>query len=192
MRKVVMFNFVSMDGYFAGVDGDITWHPVDKEFDSFAGEFITQFDAALFGRITYDLFADYWPTAVDDPNTSPEDRAIAKALNDMTKIVVSSTEPKTGWQGTEWWPDITAQKVTELKQQDGKNIVIYGSGTIVKQLTDIGVIDEYHVIVGPLVLGAGKLLFEGVQPRQLELMNTKTFASGNVLLSYRSKVVAPE
>lgn len=184
MRKIIMFNFVTVDGYFAGTDGNIDWHPVDDEFNTFALDFITQCDTALFGRTTYDLFAGFWPTAVNNTNMTSEDHSIAQTLTDMRKIVITHNDLDSDWQNTETWQGIEADKINELKQQDGKNIVIYGSGTIVKQLTDLGLIDEYHVIIAPVILGGGKSLFEGNSQKQLTLAGSRIFSSGNVLLQY--------
>lgn len=183
-----MFNFVTADGYFAGLDGNIDWHPVDDEFNSFAVDFISQCDTALFGRTTYDLFAGFWPTAANDDGLTSEDRSIAGALNRMQKIVVTHTEFEPTWEHSEVWQDLNAQKIQELRQQEGKNIVIYGSGTIVKQLTELGLIDEYQIIIAPVILGGGKSLFEGNSQKQLKLTEAKTFNSGNVLLNYNTHV----
>jgi dihydrofolate reductase len=187
MRKIIMFNFVTVDGYFSGADGNIDWHPVDDEFNAFAVDFISQCDTALFGRVTYDLFASFWPTAVSDASLTADDHTIAKALNDMRKIVITHDKLDSDWQHSEAWQDLDAGKIQELKQEDGKDIVIYGSGTIVKQLTDLGLIDEYQMIVAPVILGGGRSLFEGDQRKQLTLTGTKVFSKGNVLLSYTAK-----
>lgn len=182
-----MFNFVTVDGYFAGTDGNIDWHPVDDEFNAFAVDFISQCDTGLFGRTTYDLFAGFWPTAASDASLTTDDHSIASALTKMRKIVVTHDVLSTDWENTETWPDIAAGKIKELKQQDGKNIVIYGSGTIVKQLTQLGLIDEYHLIITPVILGGGKSLFAGNSQKQFELTGTEVFEAGNVLLKYSPK-----
>ncbi len=179
-----MFNFVTLDGYFAGSDGNIDWHPVDDEFNLFAADFISQCDTALFGRTTYDLFAGFWPTVLSNANASPDDRSIAQSLNNMRKIVVSHNQSNTDWKNTETWQSLSVDKIKELKRQDGKNIVIYGSGTIVKQLTDLGLIDEYQIIVAPVILGSGKSLFDGSNQKMLKLTGIKMFNAGNVLLTY--------
>lgn len=191
MRKIVMFNFVTADGYFAGTDGNIDWHPVDEEFNSFAVDFIRECDMALFGRTTYDLFADFWPAAASDTSLDPEDLQIARALSEMRKIVITHENFEPNWANTQVWQDVDVGKIGELKQQNGKNIVIYGSGTIVKQLTDLDLIDEYHIIVAPVVLGGGKSLFEGNASKKLELIESKTFESGNVLLRYTPFAISP-
>lgn len=113
-----MFNFVTVDGYFAGTDGNIDWHPVDDEFNAFAVDFINKCDTVLFGRTTYDLFASFWPTATSDTSLTSEDHSIARALNMMRKIVITHNELDTEWEHTEMWQDITAEKIQELKQQD--------------------------------------------------------------------------
>lgn len=179
-----MFNFVTVDGYFAGADGNIDWHPVDDEFNKFAVDFISKCDTVLFGRTTYDLFADFWPTEKSDDTWTPEDHSISKSLSKMRKIVFTHDNLKPDWENTEVWNDIDVSKIKELKQQDGKNIVIYGSGTIVQQLTELGLIDEYHLIIAPVILGDGKSLFKGNQRKKLKLMSTKTFSNDNVLLCY--------
>lgn len=180
-----MFNFVTADGYFAGSDGNIDWHPVDKDFNGFAVNFIEQCDTALFGRTTYDLFAGFWPGAVDDLSLDAEDRKIAQALNDMQKIVITHNAFDPDWNNTVVWQNLDAESIHALKQGEGKSIVIYGSGTIVKQLTDMRLIDEYHVIVAPVILGEGKPLFAGNARTQLTLIASKSFTNGNVLLSYK-------
>jgi dihydrofolate reductase len=183
-----MFNFVTVDGYFAGTDGDIDWHTVDDEFNALAVDFIGQCDTALFGRTTYDLFADFWPTAINDDDLTSEDHSIAKALNDMRKIVITHNELTSDWNNTEVWHELNPEAVTALKQQDGKNIVIYGSGTIVKQLTDMGLIDEYQFIVAPVILGDGRSLFKGNDRLHLTLLESRNFNSGNALLRYVREV----
>jgi dihydrofolate reductase len=184
MKKIIMFNLVTLDGYFAGSDGNIDWHIVDKEFNSFAVGNIDQCDTAIFGRVTYDLFAGFWPNAVNDASMDADDHTIARGLTEMRKIVITHRELSSQWQNTEMWQDLDAAKINELKQQAGKNIVIFGSGTIVKQLTDLGLIDEYQIMIVPVILGSGKSLFEGNEQKKLKLTRTKVFSSGNVLLNY--------
>jgi dihydrofolate reductase len=184
MRKIVMFNFVSLDGFYAGEGDDISWHTVDAEFDNFSAELIKRFDAVIFGRITYDLFAGFWPKVVDDPKAGQADRTIAKALDDMTKIVFSHGGLQPEWKGTEVHNEIDPEFIKKLKEQPGKDIVIYGSGTIVRQLTDLGLIDEYKVIIAPVILGKGKQLFNGAHQANLTHIETRDFRGGNVLLTY--------
>jgi len=188
MRKVVMVNLVSVDGFFAGSDGNLDWHVVDDEFNRAAVEMIMRFDTILFGRVTYQLFEGYWPKAATDPSTSKEDRMIANKINEMTKAVFSRTLPHVDWENARLIKGDIAEEVRKLKQQPGKDIVIYGSGTIVQQLTNLGLIDEYQVMVNPVILGEGKPLFQNMQDMlNLKLASTRLFESGNVLLNYEPK-----
>jgi dihydrofolate reductase len=186
MRKIVMFNLVSVDGFFAGPDGNIDWHVVDEEFNQAAVAMIERFDTMLFGRTTYQLFESYWPNAAKDPATSKEDRIIADKINEMTKIVFSKTLDKVTWAHAQLVHALVPQAIENMKHQPGRDIVIYGSGTIVQQLTTLGLLDEYQLLVNPVILGTGKPLFKDVQGTlKLQLLSTKQFRSGNVLLTYQ-------
>lgn len=184
MRKIVVFNLISVDGYFAATDGNLDWHVVDPEFDTWAAKSIEEYDTALFGRTTYELFAGFWPGAIADPGTSAQDWVVAKALDKMTKIVFSTTLKKVGWHNSQILNEIDAQVISELKQQPGKSIVVYGSGTVVTQLAALGLVDEYRFMVSPVVLGEGRRMFGQIAKTDLKLLSSKPFSSGNVLLIY--------
>jgi dihydrofolate reductase len=181
-----MFNLVSVDGYFADTDGGLEWQITDKEFDKAATEMSQRFDTILFGRNTYELFKSYWPNALTAPETSPEDRAIAQKIDEMTKIVFSTKAIDTGWRNTRHISEITADAIEELKAADGNDIVIYGSGTIVQQLTRLRLIDEYQFMVNPVILGSGKLLFQDADRVDLKIIDSVRFGSGNLLLRYEA------
>ncbi len=181
-----MFNMVSVDGYFAGTDGNIDWHVVDDEFNKFGIEVLKRVDTILFGRVTYDLFESYWPGALKDPATGDDDRVIAKAIDDATKIVFSKTRKDLVWRNSKLLTEINAAEIQALKEQPGKDIVIYGSGTIVQQLTGMGLIDEFRLMVAPVILGNGKPLFKDVKKLNVKLTEARPFKSGNVLLTYTS------
>jgi dihydrofolate reductase len=188
MRKVVMVNLVSINGFFAGSDGNLDWHVVDDEFNRAAVEMIMRFDTILFGRVTYQLFEGYWPKAATDPSTSKEDRIIANKINEMAKAVFSRTLPDVGWENSKLIKGDIAEEVPKLKQQSGKDIVIYGSGTIVRQLTNLSLIDEYQLMVNPVILGEGKPLFQNTQNMlNLRLASSRVFESGNILLTYEPR-----
>lgn len=179
-----MFNLVSVDGFFAGVDGSIDWHVVDDEFNQYALEVIKDLDTILFGRVTYQIFEDFWPKALSDPKLSKEDQRIAQFIDSANKIVFSTTLGKVTWKNTTLLHVIDAGTIEKLKQETGKDLVIYGSGTLVRQLANLGLIDEYRVIVNPVILGKGKPLFEDIHKKNLTLLKTKKFNSGNILLCY--------
>jgi dihydrofolate reductase len=181
-----MFNLVTADGYFAGADGNLDWFVNDKEFDRLAAELIRRFDTILFGRVTYELFKSYWPNALTDPATSPEDRVIAQKIHDMSKIVFSTSVIDTDWNRSRVLSEVTVNEIEQLKSDDGGDIVIYGSSTIVQQLTDLGLVDEYQFIINPLILGDGKPLFKRSSRLNLKLLDTKVFDSGNVFLHYEA------
>ena len=172
---------VSLDGFFEGPNREIDWHNVDEEFNEFAIDQLNSMDVLLFGRVTYELMASYWPT----PAALRDDPIVAGKMNALPKIVVSKTLDKAEWNNTRLIKDHVAEEITKLKQQPGKDMAIFGSSDLAISLTGFGLIDEYRVMVNPVVLGSGKSLFQGIQDRlQLKLVKTKIFRSGNVLLYY--------
>ena len=184
MRKVVFFNLISLDGYFEGPGRDINWHHVDEEFNEFAIQQTGEFGALLFGRVTYELMAGYWPTEAakrDDPE-------IARLMNSLPKIVFSNTLDNAEWENTKLVRDNIVEEVTTLKEQPGKDIAIFGSSDLAVTFIDLGLIDELRIMINPVVLGDGKTLFSGIKSRlDLNLIKTRTFKSGNVLLYYEIK-----
>lgn len=195
MRKIIVSEMISVDGYFARENGDIDWHMVNEEFNEYAIKFLNTIDILLFGRITYQMFESYWPTAAKDPQTSPNDLEIAKLINTKTKIVFSKSLDKVEWEHAQLEKEITTEKIAELKKQPGKpahpsggNIVVYGSGTVVSALTNLGLVDEYFLFVAPVVLGNGKSLFKNLDKQlNLKLIETKTLENGVVLVRYETK-----
>src|SRR5437764_9022932 len=136
----------------------------------------------VFGRVTYDMMASFWPT----PAAKSANPVFAEVLNNSGKLVFSRTLKKADWQNTEVIGELTKDEILKLKQQPGKDMMIFGSGTIVTQLTKLGLIDEYQLMVNPVILGKGKPLFKDMQGRiNLKLVNTKRFRSGIVLLQYQ-------
>jgi dihydrofolate reductase len=186
MRKIVMWNLVSADGYFAAPDGGFDWFVWDADLDRFAAETIRRFDTVLLGRVTYEAFAAYWPKAAKDPNTKPDDLIIADKLDEMTKIVFSKSLDGARWKNSEIRGDLVPGEVEALKRQAGADIVIYGSGSIVDQLTQARLIDEYEFLVNPVILGGGKQLVANATAGtvRLDLVETRPFRTGNVLLRY--------
>lgn len=185
MRKIVVFNMVSVDGYFAGSDGNIDWHRVDDEFNQFAVEHTAEFGGLIFGSTTYKLFEDFWPQALKDPKTSDDDRKIAQIIDDMWKIVFSKTRTDFTWKNTKSYSEIDPQEVKKWKEYDGKDLAIFGSGTIVQQFANLDLIDEYRLMVNPVILGEGKSLFKDVKKTDLKLIKTREFKNGNILLYYQ-------
>jgi dihydrofolate reductase len=186
MRKIIVFNLVTVDGYFAGPHGEIDWHNYDAEMGEFSKVQMPTFGALMFGEVTYKLMESYWPT----PEGQKSEPLVAEIMNTIQKIVFSETmenvEDGPVWKNVKVLHTIQHEEIMALKQQEGKDIGIFGSGTIVQQLTNLGLIDEYRLVVNPLVLGQGKLLFDNIEKRlNLKLVNTKVFRNGNVLLYYQ-------
>ena len=187
MRKIIVFNLVSVDGFFAGPKGEIDWFNADEEFQNFSTENARSksSDMLIFGRVTYELMARYWPT----PDALKNDPVVAGFMNSVQKIVFSRAlkNVKEGphWKNIKILHEIKPEDIIKLKEQEGLNILIFGSGTIVQQFANLGLIDEYQLIVNPIVLGSGKYLFKDVKKMNLKLLSTRTFKSGNILLTYR-------
>jgi dihydrofolate reductase len=187
MKKIIMFNRVSMDGFFAGPNGEShEWFITDPEVDKAAHEMMEP-DTVLFGRVTYQIFENHWPKAEKDPKASKEAGATAKELKEMNKLVFSRTLNKVNWENSKLIKGNLTEEVRKLKQGSGPDIVIFGSGTIVQQLSAEGLMDEYLFVVTPVILGAGKSLFKDVKKLDLKLLETRVFKSGNVLLHYKAK-----
>ncbi len=182
MRKVIVFNHVTLDGYFTDKQGDMSWaHKRDPEWNAFVAQNASGGGVLLFGRITYDLMASYWPT----PAAMKNSPTVAEGINKVPKVVFSRTMDKASWNNTKLVKGDPAQEVRTLKASPGEDMVILGSGSIVSQLAQAGLIDEYQMVVCPIVLGDGKTLFEGVDKKlPLKLAKSRTFGNGNVLLSY--------
>jgi dihydrofolate reductase len=182
MRKLYVFNLITLDGFFEGPNRDITWHNVDEEFNEFAIDQLGKIDLLLFGRVTYELMASWWPT----PSAIATDPVVAAKMNAISKIVFSTKLEKAEWNNTRLVKKNVKEEISKLKNQPGKEIAIFGSSDLITSLVRTGLIDEYRIIVNPVVLGSGTPLFKEIRERlNLKLVKTKTFRNGNVLLYYQ-------
>jgi dihydrofolate reductase len=185
MQRLGVFNLMTLDGYFAGQNGDISWHMADAEFQEYAEKNSNSGSTLLFGRVTYELMASYWTSK----NALDNDSVVARGMNDSPKIVFSRTLQKADWINTRLVKDDMIGTVRELKQQTGPGLTILGSGSIVMQLAQAGLIDKYQIMLNPVVLGKGKTMFENIKDRlALKLLSTRSFSNGNVLLVYEPAV----
>jgi dihydrofolate reductase len=187
MRKLVAFNHVTLDGYFVDDKGAMSWahRKEDAEWSKFAADNASAGAGGplLFGRVTYEMMASYWPT----PAAAKNDPVVAESMNSAPKVVFSRTLDQASWKNTKLVKGDLAAEVRKMKEEAGKDILIFGSGTIVSQLAQEGLIDEYRIIVNPLVIGKGRTMFDGVKDRMtLKLATTRAFGNGNVLLTYQS------
>ncbi len=181
MKKIIVQEMLSVDGFFCGPNGEIDWHNVDAEFNEMAAAFLDTIDTLLFGRVTYELMASYWPTEAalrDDPR-------VASRMNALKKVYFSKGQEKKLWNNSTILNEINADDIQKMKEMPGKDIAIFGSGKIIEQLFPLGVIDEFRFIVNPVILGKGRTVFSTVEKtKKLTLIETKKFGNGNVLLSY--------
>ena len=187
MRKLIVFNQTSLDGCFSDANGDMSFahnEAPDAEWDEFVLGNARGESVLLFGRITYELMTRFWPTPLA-VETMP---VMAERMNRLPKVVFSRTLDRASWSNTTLVKGDPVGEIRRMKQPPGPDLVILGSGTIVSQLAPHGLIDEYQIVVLPLVLGKGRTMFEGVQERvPLKLTSSRTFRNGNVLLCYQPK-----
>jgi dihydrofolate reductase len=182
MRKVIVYNNVSLDGYFVDAKGDMSWaHKRDPEWSAFVEENAHGESVLMFGRVTYDLMAGFWPTEAAF-KTLP---LVAERMNNLPKVVFSRTMDKASWKNTALIKSDPASAVRKMKQEPGDSMVIMGSGVIISQLTDARLIDEYQIVMTPIVLGKGRTMFDGVKEKfPLKLAKSRTFGNGSVVLWY--------
>ena len=182
MRTLTVFNQVSLDGYFTDKNGDMSWaHKQDAEWQAFTSENASGGGVLVFGRITYDMMAGYWPT----PQALEQNPVVAEQMNKLPKIVFSRTLDKARWNNTTLIKGDIVEAMRKLKQESGRDMVIMGSGTIVSQFSAARLIDEYQVVVNPIVLGSGRTMFDGMDGKMaVGLKKSRSFRNGNVVLWY--------
>ena len=182
MARLSVYNGVSLDGYFAGPNGDMSWaHSQDAEWQDFVEQNAKGGGLMLFGRITYELMTGFWPT----PQAAKSYPVVAERMNNLPKVVFSRTLDKAIWSNTTLLKGDLAAEVRKLKRDSERDMVIMGSGSVISQLTQAGLIDDYQIVVYPVVLGKGRTMFDGLKDRlPLKLTKTRTFRNGNVLLCY--------
>jgi dihydrofolate reductase len=197
MRKLMVTNIVSLDGYYEGPSKNVMdlfgyrfdAYPTDESFDAYNAERLRAADTLLLGRTSYEGFKSYWPPVAEDPHAAPIEREISRLNNAIDKVVVSDvltaeeTEP---WHNTRIISRADAhEQIAELKRQTGKDILVFGSRMLWNDLLANSMVDELHLMIAPVVLGAGTPLFDGQQAVSLRLIDTRTWdGSGNVLLRY--------
>jgi dihydrofolate reductase len=184
MRKLIVFNNVSIDGYFTEANGDMSFaHNTrpDAEWQAYVASNASGDGELVFGRVTYDMMVSYWPT----PAALERMPEVAAGMNRARKVVFSRTMEKADWNNTRLLKGDLASEVRKLKSESGGGMCILGSGTIVAQLADAGLIDEFHNVVVPIVVGKGRTQFEGVTKRpEFDVASVRAFNNGNVLTVY--------
>ncbi|PWU49104.1 deaminase [Micromonospora globispora] len=189
MRKIILWMSVSLDGFFAGPDGELDWHRVDDEMHQHFNDELRRMSAFLDGRRTYELMADFWPTADQDPGNSAPSREFAGIWRDMPKIVYSRTLPRADWNSTVV-REVVPEEVTALKAQPGGDMVL-GGADLAATFQRLGLIDEYRIYLHPVVVGRGRPLFPADARLDLRLVESRPFGNGVVLLRYLKEPARP-
>ena len=194
MRKIISFMHISLDGFVAGPNGEMNWIKVDEEIFDHVGKRISKTDTALYGRVTYRMMENYWPTAGDKPGASRHDIEHSKWYKKVHKLVLSKTMKEsgpmaTGLANTEIISDNISARINELKQSapagGSEEILLFGSPTATHALIQLNLIDGYWLFVNPVILGKGIPLFTGIKEKiKLNLLTSRQFNSGVTELSY--------
>jgi dihydrofolate reductase len=185
MRKVVLFMHLSLDGFAGGPNGELNFLTYDQELQQYADELVKTVGSPMYGRTTYQLMESYWPTVLAKPDAPAHALEHARWVENVQKIVFSKTLNGVTWNNTLLIKDNIAEEVKKLKQQPGKDLVIFGSPGLAKTLMDLGLIDEYKLTVHPVILGSGISFFRNNTLRStLRLLDLKTLKSGVVTLHY--------
>lgn len=185
MRKIIVFCHLSLDGIAAIPGGQLDWISYDKDLEGWAEPIVKSTDTALYGRITYELM-QYWRTVPSKPDATPHELEHARWIEGVEKIVFSRSNMIPDWNNTRVISEDIEGEILQLKQKPGRNITLFGSPTVANTLIRLGLVDEYHLSVNPIVLGEGKSLFKEIKDAiRLTLIEEKTFPSGLVTLHYR-------
>jgi len=185
MRNLIFFMHTSLDGFVAGLKGELDWANIDDELFDFVATMTDTADTALYGRVTYEMMQRYWPKAGEQPNASKRDKEHSAWYNKVSKIVLSKTISEKGLDNTTVISGQLADNINKIKKQDGKNILIFGSPGASRSLLNEGLIDEFWLFVNPIILGQGMPLYKDITgTTKLKLVESKTFACGVIALHY--------
>lgn len=185
MRKIISFMHISLDGFVAGPNGELDWVKVDEEIFDHVGKRISEGDTALYGRVTYQMMENYWPTAGDKPTASKHEVEHSKWYKKVHKVVISKTMKNADLNNTTIISDNLSKRINEIKQLAGNEILLFGSPTTTHSLIQEDLIDGYWLFVNPIILGQGIPLFTGIKDKiKLNLTTTRQFTSGVVELNY--------
>jgi dihydrofolate reductase len=185
MRKLVLFMHVSLDGFVAGPNGEMDWIKVDDEIFQYASDRTNESDAALYGRVTYQMMDSYWPTAASQSGASKHDIEHSHWYNSVPKVILSRTMEGTQANNVKIISKKIQEEITKLKAAPGKDILMLGSPSAAHSLMQYDLIDSYWLFVNPILLGDGIPLFKGIkEQRSLKLVKSNAFTSGVTCLHY--------
>jgi dihydrofolate reductase len=186
MRNLIFFMHTSLDGFVAGQNGEMNWIKVDEEIFDFVATMTAQSDTALYGRVTYEMMQSYWPDAGKKPNASKHDIEHSTWYNEVSNVVLSKTINESTLQNTKVISDNLSENINKIKQQEGKNILIFGSPRASQSLLNEGLIDEFWLFINPIILGQGMPLFKNITgTSSLKLEESKIFSCGVIALHYK-------
>jgi dihydrofolate reductase len=175
----------SLDGFVAGLNGEMDWIKLDEGLFDFVATMTEQADTALYGRVTYEMMQSYWPKAGEKPNATKHDREHSAWYNKVSKVVLSKTIQEAGLHNTKVIGEQLSDNINKVKQQEGKNIIIFGSPGASQSLLNEGLVDEFWLFVNPIILGKGMPLFKDITgTTKLKLVESKNFACGVIALHY--------
>lgn len=191
MRKLFLHIMMSLDGYIEDKNGGLDWHHADTEFETYILDLLRNIDGMIYGRVSHQLLAGYWPTAGDNPEVSAAHMEMAQLMNHLPKYVITNGDYRTDWQNSEIISgDITAE-IQRLKAMPGNDIPLFAGAKTLQSLMQLGLVDEYRILVHPVLLGGGTPLFADTETRTgFQLIDSKTFDSGKVLLTYTDSLQA--
>ena len=185
MRKLVLFMHLSLDGFAADTNSGLGWASYDSELQQYAQGIVATVGSPVYGRVTYELMAGYWPAVLGNPNADEHSKAHAQWVDKVTKIVFSKTMKKAEWNNTIVINDNIAEEINKLKQQPGKDLVIFGSPGLAHSFMELDLIDEFQLTINPVLLGSGIPAYQNIKNKtNLKLVKSTTLKSGVVGLHY--------
>lgn len=185
MRKLVLFMHVSLDGFAADVDRGLGWISYDNELQQYADGIVASVGSPVYGRVTYELMAGYWPTVLNNPDATEHSKAHAQWVDKVTKIVFSRSMQRADWNNTIVINDNIAEEINKLKQEPGKDLVIFGSPGLAQSFLELDLIDEFQLTLNPILLGSGIPVYEKIRNKtNLRLLKATTLKSGVIGLHY--------
>ncbi len=185
MRKIISFMHISLDGFVAGLNGELDWVKIDEELFDHVGKRISKGDTALYGQVTYQMMESYWPTAAQKPTATKHDIEHSAWYRKVHKVVLSKTMENTGLPITTIISDNLSDRINKIKQESGEDILLFGSPTATHSLMQQNLVDGYWLFVNPIILGKGIPLFVDIKEKiKLKLLTTRQFNSGVIELNY--------